>query len=319
MAQWAGKAADLNHWRDLLTGAAREQIAHKMKELLNIPMPAAYHSEVQALSNLRHSLGLPGVPFHEDGGVSGSFTQQFFPCWQNGAAVLIGVSDYEELTPVKSIENNLGSLQELMVENLGIPSANVFVVKNPESNADVHEAVERAAEAADPASGALLVYFAGHGWTDSRGRLMLGLVHSSRSRLWSAFDFNNLRIQISDSQIGKRVVILDSCFAGAALDVLGPDDLASSAAIDGTYVLTAANATTEALAPTQEQYTTFTGHLISALTDGIPGGPSVISADTLFRHVERIAKERGLPLPGRQIGGDGDRVDIMPNRWRGQL
>lgn len=241
---------------------------------------------------------------------------QFFPCWQSGAAVLVGVSDYQEMAPVKSIANNLESLQEVMVSSMGIPRGNVFVVKNPESNSDVHDAVERAAEAADPSGGALLVYFAGHGWTDSRGRLMLGLVRSSPSRPWSAFDFNNLRIQIADSQIGKRVVILDSCYSGAALDILGqPEELASATVIDGTYVLTSANATTAALAPVGERFTTFTGHLVDALRQGIPQGPSVINTDVLFRHIERISKARGFPAPGRQIGGDGDRVEIMTNKW----
>ncbi|MFE6782132.1 caspase domain-containing protein [Streptomyces sp. NPDC057680] len=242
--------------------------------------------------------------------------QRFFPCWQHGAAVLVGVSDYQEMAPVKSIANNLESLEEIMVGSMGIPVENVFVVKNPESQSDVHDAVERAAEAADPSSGALLVYFAGHGWTDARGRLMLGLVHSSRARPWSAFDFNNLRIQIADSQIGKRVVILDSCYSGAALDVLGqPEELASAAVIDGTYVLTSANATTAALAPAGERFTTFTGHLVNALLQGIPQGPHIINTDVLFRYIERISKARGLPAPGRQIGGDGDRVEIMTNKW----
>lgn len=240
------------------------------------------------------------------------------PCWQNGAAVLIGVSAYREMDAVPSIANNLASLKDLMADGLGIPDGNIFVVSDPAASPEVHEAIEKASEAADPASGALLVYFAGHGWTH-RGRLMLGLVGSSQSRQWSALDFNHLRIQIADSQIGSRVVILDSCYSGAALDVLGPDDLPSAAAIDGTYVLTAANATTAALAPPGEQFTTFTGLLISALKDGIPGGPSVINTDALYRYIERTARERALPLPGRQIGGDGDRVEIMPNKWRGQL
>ncbi|MGR4879557.1 caspase family protein [Streptomyces sp. LARHCF249] len=240
------------------------------------------------------------------------------PCWQNGAAVLIGVSAYREMEAVPSIANNLTSLKEVMADGLGIPDGNLFVVSDPAASTEVHETIEKASEAADPASGALLVYFAGHGWTH-RGRLMLGLAGSSQSRQWSALDFNHLRIQIADSQIGSRVVILDSCYSGAALDILGPDDLASAAAIDGTYVLTAANATTAALAPTGEQFTTFTGLLIRALTDGIPEGPSVINTEALYRYIERAAKARALPLPGRQIGGDGDRVEIMPNRWRGNL
>ncbi|MGW7091627.1 caspase family protein [Streptomyces sp. NPDC054874] len=246
----------------------------------------------------------------------GDSTQRALPCWQKGAAVLIGVSDYQKLPPVPSIANNIDSLQEIMISSMGIPSENVFAVKNPESDSEVHEAIDLASEAADPTGGALLVYFAGHGWTDARGRLLLGLVRSSKARSWSALNFNELRNQIADSQIGKRIVILDSCYSGAALDILGqPEDLASAAAIDGTYVLTSANATTPALAPAGERFTTFTGHLVNALRNGIPQGPPVINADTLFRYIERVAKARGIPTPGRQIGGDGDKVEIMANRW----
>ncbi|MFI8387905.1 caspase domain-containing protein [Streptomyces sp. NPDC085540] len=260
----------------------------------------------RALSNLRIQAQLPRV------------TGPALPCWEKGSAVLIGISAYQELESVPSIANNIASLKEVMADGLGIPRANIFAVNDPSTPAEIHHAVEQASDAADPAHGAMLVYFCGHGWTD-RGRLMLGLVGSSRSRWWSALPFDNLRIQLADSQISSRVVILDSCYSGAALDILGPDDLASAAAIDGTYVLTSANATTAALAPPGERFTTFTGQLIKALTEGIPQGPPVINAESLYRYIERAARERGFPLPGRQIGGDGDQVEIMPNRWRGML
>ncbi|MFF5808256.1 caspase family protein [Streptomyces sp. NPDC012746] len=296
--------------------AARDLSAGELAEVLDIPAatvsawlqgraqpPAVMSNRVRMLLS-GNKAAAPVVP-------TGAL-----PCWQNGAAVLIGVSTYEEMDSVPSIANNIKSLRNLAADGLGIPVGNIFTVNDPATSAEVHVAIERASEAADPASGALFIYFAGHGWTD-RGRLMLGLVGSSRSRQWSALDFNNLRIQIADSQIGSRVVVLDSCYSGAALDVLGPEDLASSAGIAGTYVLTAANATTAALAPPGEHFTTFTGLLIKALTEGIPGGPPVINTDVLYRYVERAARERGLPLPGRQIGGDGDRVEIMRNKWRG--
>ncbi|MDW6059919.1 caspase family protein [Streptomyces sp. FXJ1.4098] len=299
MSEWVGEPADLTAW-GLLVGGAR------------------FRASIQKFLDTKSELEAKRIQeiASEDSSTAPYREPTRLPCWQAGAAVLIGVSSYTEMPAVPSIANNISSLKELMTNGLGIPEEKVFAVDDPSTTAEVHEAIEKASEAADPAGGALFVYFAGHGWTD-RGRLMLGLVNSSRSRAWSALDFNNLRIQIADSQISSRVVILDSCYSGAALDVLGADDLASAAAIDGTYVLTSANATTAALAPRGEQYTAFTGQLIAAFTDGIPEGPPVISADALYRYVERTARERGFPLPGRQIGGDGDRVEIMPNKWRG--
>ncbi|MGC9495135.1 caspase, EACC1-associated type [Streptomyces sp. WG7] len=289
MAEWAGEPYNSVSWLELLGRADRESRAETQR--------------VMQWVSQRSLVGQQRVPTH-------------LPCWQTGAAVLIGVSGYAEMPAVPSIANNLTSLEDLMANGLGIPRHSIFVVNAPSTTTEVHEAIEKASDAADPAGGALFIYFSGHGWTD-RGRLLLGLVGSSRSRPWSALDFNSLRIQIADSQISSRVVILDSCYSGAALDVLGPDDLASAAAIDGTYVMTSANATTAALAPRSERFTAFTGQLIKALSDGIPGGPPVIDADALYRYAKRIARARGYPLPGRQIGGDGDLVGIMPNRWRG--
>ncbi|WP_055693190.1 caspase family protein [Streptomyces prasinopilosus] len=243
---------------------------------------------------------------------------KYLPLWHHGAAVLIGVSAYEVLPAVPSIARNIEALRSVMTDCFGVPEANVFVVKDPGSAEDVHEAVLRASEAADPVDGALFVYFAGHGLTDPWGRLMLGLTRSDWKKPWSALDFNNLRHQIADSQIGRRVVVVDSCYSGAALDILGDaESLANAAAIDGTYVLTAANATTPALAPEGEEYTAFTGHLIAALRKGIPGAPEILHTDHLFQHVRRICRERGLPEPGRQVGGDGDRVPLVNNpSWR---
>ncbi|WP_432021501.1 caspase, EACC1-associated type [Streptomyces sp. 1222.5] len=238
-------------------------------------------------------------------------------CWQYGSAVLIGVAEYENMRPVPSIRNNIASLRQLMVSGLGIPEASVFPVEDPKTRDEIHEAIEKATEAADPARGGLLVYFAGHGWTDPRGRLMLGMVASSPTRTWSALDFDTVRDQIAGSQIGTRVVILDSCYSGAALDALGAEDLASAAAVEGTYVLTSVNATTAARAPREDRYTTFTGQLIAALSEGIPGGPNVITTEKLFRHIEHLSREYGWPMPARQIGRDGDRVELTANRWRG--
>ncbi|MFB7609783.1 caspase family protein [Streptomyces gardneri] len=303
MSAWAGEEPEIENWRQLIDGAAAEALLREAEQNETMQPKSTLSAPASKI-----------VP--RDDQVRGNSTRQEILCWQKGAAVLIGVSEYQELPPVPSIVNNIDSLQEIMTSSMGIPRENVFVVKDPDSSSAVHEAVDQASEAADPAVGALLVYFAGHGWTDARGRLMLGLLRSSKTRTWSAFDFNALRIQIADSQIGKRIVILDSCYSGAALDVLGqPEDLASAAVIDGTYVLTSANASTAALAPAGERFTTFTGHLVNALRNGIPQGPPVINADTLFRYIERIAKARGIPAPGRQIGGDGDRVEIMTNRW----
>ncbi|MFE1411674.1 caspase family protein [Streptomyces sp. NPDC058746] len=243
--------------------------------------------------------------------------QQFAPLerWKTGAAVLIGVSEYTHLPSVPSIKNNLSALTEVALTGLGIPHSNVHTVENPTSAAQVHEKIDLAMEAADPVSGGLFIYYAGHGWTDPRnGRLLLGLVESNQHKTWTAMEFDRLREQIADSPVGSRLLVLDSCYSGAALDTLSAG-LSSASRIEGTYVMTSSNATNASRAPQGDHFTTFSGEIIRSLTDGIQGGPRVIDTDTLFRHVRASCEEQGWPVPSRQIGRDGDRVELMSNRW----
>ncbi|MCX4626258.1 caspase family protein [Streptomyces sp. NBC_01443] len=204
--------------------------------------------------------------------------------------MLIGVSDYTHLPSVPSIKNNLSALTEVALTGLGIPHSNVHTVENPTSAAQVHEKIDLAMDAADPVSGGLFIYYAGHGWTDPRnGRLLLGLVESNQHKTWTAMEFDRLREQIADSPVGSRLLVLD--------------------------LMTSSNATNASRAPQGDHFTTFSGEIIRSLTDGIQGGPRVIDTDTLFRHVRASCEEQGWPGPSRQIGRDGDRVELMNNRW----
>lgn len=210
-------------------------------------------------------------------------SQRFSPLkrWTTGAAVLIGVSEYTQLPPVPSIKNNLSALTEVALTGLGIPRGSVYTVENPTSAARVHEKIDLAMDAADPRSGGFFIYFAGHGWTDPRnGRLLLGLVDSNQDKVWTAMEFDRIR------------------------------------ELEGTYVMTSSNATNASRAPRGDHFTTFTGEIIRTLTDGIPGGPPVIDTAALFHHVRASCQEQGWPEPSRQIGRDGDRVElVMNNKW----
>ncbi|GAQ73160.1 caspase domain-containing protein [Streptomyces turgidiscabies] len=245
-------------------------------------------------------------------------TRRFGPLerWATGAAVMIGVSDYTQLPPVPSIKNNLSALTEVALTGLGIPRGNVYTLENPTSATQVHEKIDLAMDAADPRSGGLFIYFAGHGWTDPRnGRLLLGLVDSNQDKVWTAMEFDRIRDQVADAPVGSRLLVLDSCYSGAALDILSAG-LSSAARIEGTYVMTSSNATNASRAPRGDHFTTFTGEIIRTLTGGIQGGPPVIDTDALFHHVRASCQEQGWPEPSRQIGRDGDRVELVMNsKW----
>ncbi|MEE1809686.1 caspase family protein [Streptomyces sp. BE133] len=244
------------------------------------------------------------------------YEPEFLTTWETGAAVLIGTSHYTKLKDVPAVENNLTALADLLNTGMGIPAERIRVVLNPESAANVHEAIDEARQMVDPATGGLLVYYAGHGWTEPRnGRLLLGLVGSDQRKQWSALGFTVIREQLADSQIASRIVILDACYSGAALDLLSGGPLTGSLAIEGSYVMTSSDSGNPSRAPKEDEYTSFTGEIIKVLREGIPKNIPTIDMDTLFRHVYGICEQRGWPLPDRQIRTDGGRLQLMRNRW----
>ncbi|NDK24005.1 hypothetical protein FSY75_05850 [Streptomyces sp. TR1341] len=83
-------------------------------------------------------------------------------------------------------------------------------------------------------------------------------------------EFDRIREQVADSPVGSRLVVLDSCYSGAALDTLSAG-LSSASRIEDTYVMTSSDATNASRAPRGDHFTSFSGEIIRSLTDGIQG------------------------------------------------
>jgi hypothetical protein len=240
------------------------------------------------------------------------------PCWRLGAATLIGVPDSIHLPPKSAIRNNIKSLSALLHEGFGIPSTRIKVLENPKYSEQVQAAIDITMQSVDPLRGGFLLYYAGHGWTDSQtGQLLLSLQDSIPSKSFTSLRFNALREQIADSNIPVRLVILDSCYSGAALDSLS-GDVASSTAIEGTFVMTSSSATTRSRALETDDYTTFTGELIKSLTSGIPNAPKIITASAIFRYIKDVCSRRGWPEPHQMARNDGADLPLMHNAWNQQ-
>ncbi|MFF5228754.1 PQQ-binding-like beta-propeller repeat protein [Dactylosporangium sp. NPDC000521] len=212
-------------------------------------------------------------------------------------AVLIGVGAYRkpELPDLPAVANNLRSLTGILTDPLrcGLPGESIAVVSDPRTPVAVAQAV---AKAADEATDALLVYYAGHGMrAGRRGELYLAVAESSVE--FSDVDclpYQRLRDTVLDSPAAVKIVILDCCFSGAALDGMGGGP-AGQVVIDGAYVLTATSATRLAMAPIGAEHTAFTGELVGLLTEGLPGGGEYLSLDTVYHHVSQRLRSKGLP------------------------
>lgn len=243
------------------------------------------------------------------------------PRLEGTRAVLIGASRYvsPSLHDLPSVSSNIASLVGLLSspEILGLAASQLTVIDEPASPRAVDEAVR---SAADAASDTLIVYFAGHGLIEGRtGELHLAVGDSDPPAVHStAVPYGWIRNAVLDGP-PRRVVILDCCFSGRALNTMGESDrmLAAAAEVEGTAVLAAAHENRAALAQSGERYTAFTGELVSALEEGIDGAGPVLSLRALFGHMERALRVKGCPAPQSAFRNTADEIGFRNRAWKG--
>ncbi|MEV0124971.1 caspase family protein [Streptomyces sp. NPDC050703] len=232
--------------------------------------------------------------------------------------VLIGVDEYQHFSPLPAVRNNLSKLAEIFRSPLGgnLPDKHCTTVPNP---TDVASALDPVHRAASEALDTLVVYFAGHGMPLPDGSLRLAVRNSERGRRqYGSVAFNDLRAEVLDSMAANKVVILDCCYSGAALEgFMGrTDGIADETIIEGTYVMTASAATQAAMAPPGAPLTAFTGELVKAISHGIAESPDPLDMSSLYKYVHGQLKSQGMPLPQQRASGLGHDIALFHNKWR---
>ncbi|MFD6149338.1 caspase family protein [Streptomyces sp. NPDC060243] len=231
--------------------------------------------------------------------------------------VLIGADEYQNFPDLPAVSNNLARLAELFRSSDvgGLPARHCVTVCDP---ADYEEVLDVVHQAASEATDTLVVYFAGHGMRSPDGLLHLALGYSEQGRkLYKSVAFSHLRAAVLESTAPRKVVILDCCYSGAALEgyMGGADEFADQTAIEGTCVMTASAATQAAMAPLGERYTAFTGELVKAISEGIPDVLGPLDMNSLYRHVSRELSSKGMPKPQQRAGDQGHTIALFRNRW----
>jgi uncharacterized caspase-like protein len=217
--------------------------------------------------------------------------------------VLVGCARYADprLPPLPSVRANLTDLGAALMSASGIrlPATHCTVVSDPAGPAMVGSALRRAAEEAEDL---FLVYYAGHGltWTH-RDELYLAMTDTDRDEVGtSALRCADVRQIFLDSAATNKVLIVDCCFAGRAIEssMSGTADaVLAEVDVQGAFTLAATARNALAQAPDGLRNTVFTGELLSILRDGLPGGPALITLDLLYRELRARLSRRNLPTP----------------------
>jgi hypothetical protein len=223
-------------------------------------------------------------------------------------AVLIGTSEYEELTAIPAAANSLDRMHRLLTGPLcAWPEGRVTVLPNERVPGDLaHRLVQLYLAAADVA----FFYYVGHGQIDDDDRLCLGLVGSSLQaefRATTSLTFDAVRAALRRTRARVKIVILDCCFAGKALHgphtLAGAADVAALAGATGAYTLAATGGYTTAWyeedrdTPTPQTY--FTKYLADVVERGIPGEPAGLTLDPIYWRLREDLPATGKPVPER--------------------
>jgi tetratricopeptide (TPR) repeat protein len=227
-------------------------------------------------------------------------------------AILIGTAIYDDdqafrLMPAAA--NSLRQVHETLTDAslCGWPEDQVTVIPDPIDVRKLVQTLRRLARATDDV---LLVYFVGHGIILRRGQLCLVLKDTdAQDADITGLEYQRVREALIDSPAKVKVVILDCCYSGRAIEAAAPDEIASVTDTKGVYTLTASDAAAHVPPPELQatQPTSFTGEFLALIRAGIPAGPQTLTLTTLYPHLCRQLQRRGLPEPNqRAIDTAGD-------------
>lgn len=233
--------------------------------------------------------------------------------------VLVGTGSYRhpDLPDLPAVRNNTADLAALLTDRRdgSFLAGRCRVLDDPQGTVGVFRALREHAAAAEDT---LVLYFAGHGLVNSRLDLYLSMADTVPDELAvTALSFDIIRDLLRDSPATNKVVILDCCFSGRAIQGMSGGDPAAAEhlAVEGSYVLTATTANRQALAPPGARHTRFTGELIRILRHGLPDGPPLLTLQAVYRHLLHSSRRDGFPQPAQRGTGTADRLALARNLW----
>jgi glycine betaine/choline ABC-type transport system substrate-binding protein len=229
------------------------------------------------------------------------------PDYLHSTAIIIGTSVYRDkrLPDRPAAANSLNGLKEILIDEqlCGWPPERVEVLLN---RTDSRRLVANLRRSARDTTDVLLVYYVGHGTIGPDGHLCLAVTDTAIDDPdITGIEYRHIRSALLDSPARVKVVILDCCYSGRAIQALAsPEDLGHSTVIRGAYVLAASDQAAHSPPPGQAlACTSFTGELLELIRTGIPGGPDTLTLNIIYAHLRTRLHSSRLPDPNRSDTG----------------
>lgn len=240
---------------------------------------------------------------------------------KNSCAVLIGVSQYQEnsdLENIPSIQNNVNALlRNFTSESIfGEQIANL-VSYSIESRDEIIKGIKRySSECKDT----FIFYYAGHGLLGKENELYFSTSETESKYPEHISIKREILIDIiKASPAKKKIIIIDSCFAGNRFkDILSNENqLLKSITedLEGTFFI-GATLDKPALAQKNGEYTAITELLISIFEKGVIGNKKeVLTFKEIFDEIRKGAEKKKIPVPVLYPIDKSKELIFCFNRW----
>nr|WP_276207257.1 NACHT and WD repeat domain-containing protein [Nocardia mangyaensis] len=207
---------------------------------------------------------------------------------------------------------SLRALDRVLRDRCGVPAESIRLIDNCVEPQDLARAIDNAAREAESV---FILYFIGHGLIGTDRKLHLATYSSMSSTprgAYAALPYSEIRLILEECRARSVVVILDSCRSGRVSDWNLRTDVLDSPVAYGGFLLSAAAADEEALAPADAEYTLFTGEVIRFLNEGDPSaGHTFLCLDDLYEYLDRRLPTANRPH--RRVQGRVGDLELAPN------
>ncbi|MGI5282561.1 caspase, EACC1-associated type [Nonomuraea polychroma] len=214
-----------------------------------------------------------------------------------------------------AVPATVNDMAQCLVDRAGLAPANLTVLLDPATPANLGEALERAAR---EATSVLVFYYVGHGVFTPDGELHL----ATRATVdlgqgmpgYQALPYGMVRTILSSSPADLVIVVLDCCFTGAGRPAPAK---AAERVFEGlgrsAYVLASTSRDDNAWALPGVRHTALSGALLRLLNEGEADGPPAFTLDHVYHRLARTLPAAGFPRPRRQATDVGDRAPLAAN------